>query len=237
MGSDPKKDKNATGDEQPQHAVHLPAYYIAKTPVTNAQYAAFVQATGHDPPGDWQQKQPPSDRQEHPVVKVSWHDAAAYCRWLAEKSGRTYRLPTEAEWEKAARGPEGLIYPWGNAWEAGRCNTEEDGKGGTTPVGAYPDGASPYGVLDMAGNVWEWTISLWGENWEKPAFGYPYDSADGREDVTAADKILRVVRGGSFFNDQFSARCAVRSRNLPYFRLSSNGFRIVVSPISSPSAP
>jgi len=168
MGSDPKKDKKADDDEQPQHTLYLPDYYLAKTPVTNAQYAAFVQATGHEPPEHWKQKKPPSGKQEHPVVNVRWHDAVAYCQWLTEKSIRTYRLPTEAEWEKAARGTDGRIYPWGNQWDEKLCNTSEGGKGGTTPVGAYPDGASPYGLLDMAGNVWEWCATQWG----KP---YPYD--------------------------------------------------------------
>ena len=160
MGSDPRKDKDAFDSEQPQHTLYLPDYYIAKTPVTNAQYAAFVRS-GYPPPalwGGWQQ--PPRGKGDHPVVRVTWHDAIAYCRWLAEMTGKSYRLPSEAEWEKGARGSDGRIYPWGNRWDASRCNTYPGGPGDTTPVGTYPQGASPYGLLDMAGNVWDWCSTL-----------------------------------------------------------------------------
>ena len=119
MGSDPDIDETAQGNEQPQHSLYLPDYYVAKTPVTNAQYVAFVQATDHRQPDHWKNGQPPSGKWDHPVVKVDWHDSVAYCHWLTEQTGRTYRLPTEAEWEKAARGTEGLIYPWGNQWMPG----------------------------------------------------------------------------------------------------------------------
>jgi len=176
MGSDPSVDKDARDDEQPQHTLYLPDYYLAKTPVTNAQYAAFVQVT-YRQPGGWKGGKPPSGKEDHPVVNVSWHDAVAYCNWLAEVTGKPYRLPSEAEWEKGARGTDGRIYPWGNRWDAKRCNTGESGKEGTTPVGAYPEGASPYGLLDMAGNVWEWTRSVYKS--------YPYDPDDGREDLQA----------------------------------------------------
>ena len=179
MGSDPSKDKQAQKNEQPQHRLSLSDYYIAKTPVTNAQYEAFVKATGHRQPNHWGNGQPPKDEADHPVVYVYWKDAVAYCRWLAEATGKPYRLPTEAEWEKAARGPDGRIYPWGNEWDSKRCNTAEGGKRSTTPVGAYPAGASPYGVLDMAGNVWEYCATKWG----KP---YPYDV---KEDEWAAEYI------------------------------------------------
>ncbi len=171
---------------------------LTRTPVTNAQYAAFVQATGHGQPEHWKGGRPPGDKRRHPVVYVSWHDAVAYCRWLAEVTGKPYRLPSEAEWEKGARGSDGRIYPWGNRWDAQRCNSGEGGPGDTTPVGAYPQGASPYGLLDLAGNVWEWTRSLWGREVSRPAFGYPYDAEDGREDPGAGDEVLRVLRGGAF---------------------------------------
>jgi formylglycine-generating enzyme required for sulfatase activity len=107
MGSDPSVDKNARDNEQPQHTLHLPDYYLAKTPVTNAQYAAFVQATYRRQPEGWEHGKPPSGKEDHPVVHVSWHDAVAYCRWLSEVTGRPYRLPSEAEWEKGARGTDG----------------------------------------------------------------------------------------------------------------------------------
>jgi formylglycine-generating enzyme required for sulfatase activity len=173
MGSDPTKDKRAYNDEQPQHTLYLPDYYLAKTPVTNAQYAAFVQATSHRQPKNWRARKPPQTMMDHPVTRVSWHDAVAYCEWLSEVTSRPYRLPTEAEWEKGARGIDGLVYPWGDWWDAKRCNNKKGNKRRTTPVGAFPEGASPYGLLDMAGNVWEWTESLWGEDYEKPDFGYP----------------------------------------------------------------
>jgi formylglycine-generating enzyme required for sulfatase activity len=220
MGSDPKKDKDAEDDEQPQHRLYLPDYTIAKTPVTNAQYAAFVEAAGHEPPERWKGKKPPQGKEDHPVVYVSWRDAMAYCKWLSEATGKAYRLPSEAEWEKAARGTNGRIYPWGDGWDAKRCNAREGGKAGTTPVGAYPQGASPYGVLDMAGNVWEWCHSLY-----RP---YPYNAADGREDAEAGD--LRVLRGGAFLSDAWDVRCAGRSWGDPGNWLGFYGFRIVLAP-------
>ena len=132
------------------------------------------------------------------------------CQWLAEVTGKPYRLPSEAEWGKGARGGDGRIWPWGNQWDAERCNSWEGGKRDTTSVGAYPQGASPYGLLDMAGNVWEWTCSLWGKGLE-PSFKYPYDPADGREDLNAPDSVLRVLRGGSWLVYLVVARCASRS--------------------------
>ncbi len=248
MGSDPEKDKNAQDDEQPQHRLYLPDFYIAKTPVTNAQFAAFVKASGYRTTAEeegwswvwtgkevekvkganWQHPRgPQSDitaKSDHPVVQVSWPDAVAYCRWLAKATGRPYRLPAEAEWEKAARGPKGLIYPWGNTWETGRCNSSEAGVGDTNPVGAYPPGASPYGLLDMSGNVWEWCAT----RWQKP---YPYDVS---QDEGSADYLegsgVRVLRGGSWDSDQYGARCAYRFRGSPGLRNDFSGFRFV-SPI------
>jgi len=152
MGSDPGSDPDAVDNEQPQHTLYLPDYYLAKTPVTNAQYAAFVQATGHDPPLRWEGGKPPSGKEDHPVVFVTWHDAVAYSNWLAQATGKPYRLPSEAEWEKGARGSDGRIYPWGNQWDADRCNTGEGGKGDTTPVGAYPQRGPP---LRIAGHGWQ----------------------------------------------------------------------------------
>ncbi|MBN1890078.1 MAG: SUMF1/EgtB/PvdO family nonheme iron enzyme [Thermoflexales bacterium] len=161
MGSDPAKDKQAYDDEKPQHKRHLPDYYMAKTPVTNGQYLAFVEKTGQRALGYWKGGKLPKGKENHPVVNVTWHDAVAYCRWLAEVTGKPYGLPSEAEWEKATRGTDGRIYPWGNDWDAKKCNTSEGGKKGTTPVVAYPGGASPYGCLDMSGNVWEWCRTKW----------------------------------------------------------------------------
>jgi len=156
IGSDPDQDKQAGSDEQPQHILTLGSFQIGKYPVTVAEYAYFVRA-GQKEPNNWQQQ---LGKFDHPVVCVSWQDAIAYVRWLAVQTGQVWRLPSEAEWEKAARGTAGRIYPWGDQFEASRCNTSEGGKNATTPVGNYPSGASPYGALDMAGNVWEWTGSV-----------------------------------------------------------------------------
>jgi formylglycine-generating enzyme required for sulfatase activity len=225
MGSDPRKDKDASGDEQPQHTLYLPDYYIARTPVTNAQYAAFVQATGYEQPWHWEGEKPPQGREDHPVVYVYWHDAVAYCNWLSEVTGRDYRLPSEAEWEKAARGTDGRIYPWGSKPPGeGRCNSGNK-VGESTPVGRYsPQGDSPYGCADMAGNVWEWTRSLYG--------GYPYDPGDGREDLEAGQDVLRVLRGGSFLSVAWDVRCAFRGWGPPDDRRGGDGgFRVVASPV------
>jgi formylglycine-generating enzyme required for sulfatase activity len=228
MGSASWRDKYAEDREQPQHPLYLPDYYLAKTPVTNAHYAAFVQATGYDPQRAWWErdwKPPKGKKEDYPVVYVSWYDAVAYCNWLSKVTGRSYCLPSEAEWEKGARGGDGRIYPWGDQWDAEQCNSQEDGKEDTTPVGAYPEGASPYGLLDMAGNVWEWTRSLWGvELLRGPDFEYPYNSGDGREDLKASDSILRVLRGGSFNDDHGSVRCAYRLGEAPFFFDNDLGF-------------
>jgi len=158
IGSDPRTDPHGRASEHPQHILHLPGYSIARLPITNQQYQAFVRATGYPQPINWTGGASPVGP-GHPVVYVSRHDAAMYCRWLSEATGKPYALPSEAEWEKAARGKDGRIYPWGNEWQAGRCNSREEGLRATTPVGQYALGKSPYGLLDMAGNVWEWTHS------------------------------------------------------------------------------
>jgi formylglycine-generating enzyme required for sulfatase activity len=221
MGSDPSVDGDAMDLEQPQHTLYLPDYYMARTPVTNAQYAAFVEATGHSQPQHWKGGKPPSGKEDHPVVWVSWHDALAYCDWLAEVTGKPYRLPSEAEWEKAARGSDGRIYPWGNEWDVERCNSQKGGEGDTTPVGAYPEGASPYGLLDMAGNVWEFTRSVHRD--------YPYDPEDGREDLEAEGR--RTFRGGAYNAVRGVIRCAYRLRYPPPGgRAKELGFRVVLGP-------
>jgi formylglycine-generating enzyme required for sulfatase activity len=162
------------------------------------------------------------------VVNVSWHDAMAYCNWLARVTGKPYRLPSEAEWEKGARGTDGRVYPWGSQWDPARCNGRASTPGGTTPVGAYPDGASLYGALDMAGNVWEWTSSAYE--------AYPYEPADGREDLEAGDGVRRVVRGGSFGNLHWRVRCAFRGRDFPSASFWDRGFRVALDAGQSPAS-
>jgi formylglycine-generating enzyme required for sulfatase activity len=216
MGSDRRIDKDARDDELPQHRLYLPGYRIGKYPVTNEEYAAFLAATGHRKPGDWEANR---SKLDHPVANVSWLDATAYCRWLSEATGRVYRLPSEAEWEKAARGSDGRIYPWGNQPpDARRCNFNENVKD-TTPVGSYPAGVSPYGCYDMAGNVWEWTSSRWGSE-----FGYPYRGDGGRENLESEGP--RVLRGGSWWSKPEWVRCAYRSRLYPWYGDNNRGYRL-----------
>jgi formylglycine-generating enzyme required for sulfatase activity len=219
MGSSLAVDREAAKGELPQHRVTLDEFTIGKVPVTNAQYAAFVRSAKYGAPSYWDQEGFPAGQSDHPVVQVSWRDARAFCAWLSEATGRTFRLPTEAEWEKAARGANGRTYPWGDRWpEAELCNYEML-VGRTTPVGAYPGNASPYGALDMAGNVGEWTSSLY-----RP---YPYRANDGREDLTT--DAVRVVRGGAYSLTRWNARCACRLRYAPDRRSGHDGFRVVVS--------
>jgi formylglycine-generating enzyme required for sulfatase activity len=128
----------------------LPSFYIDVYPVTNAEYARFIAATGHTPPQHWVDGRGPEQLGDHPVVFVTWHDAAAYATW-ARKA-----LPSGPQWEKAARGTSGTVYPWGDQPTPAKCNVRENGVGGTTAVGCYQSGVSPYGVFDLCGNVWEW---------------------------------------------------------------------------------
>jgi formylglycine-generating enzyme required for sulfatase activity len=222
MGSD-QHDKDAWDDEKRRHRLYLAPFWMARYPVTNDEYELFLLDNPlHQSPSYFQARHPPAGKARHPVVNVSWRDAVAYCQWLSRASGRSYTLPSEAEWEKAARGPEGLTYPWGNNWEPSRCNNSDSGSKGTTPVGQYsPRGDSPYGVADMAGNVWEWTRSKFKK--------YRYDSSDGRESLQGDDR--RVLRGGSFDDLRGDVRCAYRSRAHPGSRFVLIGFRVVwVSP-------
>lgn len=230
MGSK-RRHRFAQDNEQPQHTLYLPNYYIAKTVVTNAQYAAFVQDAREHRPTHWgsERGRPPMRKETHPVVHVSWREAVAYCRWLSGVTGKHYRLPSEAEWEKAARGADGRAYPWGRRRYEGRCNNADEDWDDTSPVGLYPRGASPYGLLDVAGNVWEWTASLWGEDSLEPDFEYPYDPKDGRENPRAGDDMRRVLRGGSFVDVAGDVRCAVRHAHLPYRRFRNVGFRVAAS--------
>jgi formylglycine-generating enzyme required for sulfatase activity len=230
MGSDPRQDKAAEKYEQPQHRLFLPDYLLAKTPVTQAQYREFVRATGHEAPRGWTDGTPPPDKEDHPVVDVSWYDAKDYCQWLSQVTGKDYRLPSEAEWEKGARGSDGRIYPWGDQWDATRCTSLESGLIKTTSVYTYPQGASPYSVLDMAGNPCEWTRSLWGTRRERRDYPYPYKPTDGREDLNAGQEVGRVLRSGGFGLGGLYVRCASLTLESPQLHLKGVGFRIVMHP-------
>lgn len=220
--------------EQPQHSVELSEYSIGKYPITNREYQAFVRDAKYNPPQGWDGDQFPAEKGSHPVVNVSWKDADSYCKWLSEKSGKNYRLPTEAEWEKAARGEDGRAYPWGNEFDSKKANTSESKIGDTTDVGKFSNsdpalsGDSPYGCADMAGNVWEWCNDWFGENEYKQrqasAVKDPQGPKEGQD---------RVLRGGSFVNYHWFARCAFRSWNYPNYSSNSRGFRVASSPISS----
>lgn len=194
-------------DEKPLHTVYLGDFYIDKYEITNAQYKEFVDSMGPKfSPWHWRDGRYEPGRENHPVVNVTWYNAKSYCEW----SGK--RLPTEAEWEKASRGSEGWLYPWGNQFDQSLANVKDSGKLTTAPVGSYERGKSPYGVYDMAGNVWEWTSSL--------NMSYPYRSEDGREDLLS--KGLRVIRGGAFNYYHDSARAT----NRRYFESQSWDFSI-----------
>ena len=227
----PKPDAGVAPEETPQHEVKLPAYRIGKYPISNVQYAEFIrQKKLQDVPkkAGWFLREPPADKLDHPVIGVSWYDALAYCRWLSEQTGRTYRLPSEAEWEKAARGEEGQIYPWGNEWAAGRSN---QGNQETTAVATYPTGASPYACLDMVGNVQQWTSTLWGTDLKRNTFPYPYRADDGREDLKAHQRlhrVFRIHRGGSFRDDPAKLRCSARGISDPDSKIRWRGFRVVL---------
>lgn len=236
-----EEDKDAYNYEKPGHTLYLTHYWISKTPITNAQYAPFVQTGKVEPPKHWQGDKPPKERLEHPVVYVSWEDSIAYCDRLGERLKLDVTLPSEAEWEKAAgwdaQKGQKLIYPWGNKYRKGYCNDSNGKVGGTSPVTQFAQGASPYGLLDMAGNVSEWTRSHWapsaklGVAFFRPDYKYPYDVSDGRENLSDR-KAWRVLRGGSFNYGPGFQRVSYRLRHNIDLRLGYLGFRVVVRPPS-----
>jgi len=241
MGSDKAKDSQAYDDELPQHEVNLEGYRIGKYPVTNAQYTAFVAAGGYGErrywtEAGWQWKEdrtePDSyggvfDLPNHPVVMVTWYEAIAFCCWLTERLREAGRievdeevtLPTEAEWEKAARGTDGRIFPWGGDADPNRANYGDTGIDTTSTVGCFPGGVSPYGVEDLIGNVWEWCRTKWQESYE----GYRDNN-----DLKGSDP--RVLRGGAFSSSGRLVRCAARGMSDPGSMSGSFGFRVVVAP-------
>lgn len=285
MGNSKQKDTYSHNDEHPQHLVILPDYFIARFPVTEAQFQSFISDSGYSTNRYWSEAskegywkdgkitrgslalserlKPESFGYEyslpnHPVIGVSWYEALAYCRWLEEKlrsfatsdrltdknstfwlaiaEGKlTLTLPSEAEWEKASRGGsvstskrDVRLYPWGDEFDLTRANTRESGIGMTSAVGCFPGGASPFGVLDMSGNIFEWTRSIWGPDSNQPQFNYPYDPNDGRENLSAPQNILRSIRGGAYNTSGSVARCTFRGAYPPYTTLSNVGFRVIL---------
>ncbi len=208
--------KFVMGEGSVAHEVYLDSFYIDRYPVTNADYKKFVDATKHSAPPHWQNGKIPQGKENHPVVNVTWDDANAYAQWAGK------RLPTEAEWEKAASWDEikkqKRVYPWGNDFDASKCNSSESGIGGTTPVGKYsPQGDSFYGVADMAGNVWEWCADWYDENYYKNS---PKENPKG-----PASGQYRVLRGGSWYFDRYGVGAAARYLGGPGDRGADVGFR------------
>ena len=206
-------------DEMPQHPVYVKGFYIDRYEVTNAQYDEFVKTTGAYTPATWDYRKhpsgkiwpvgaPPPGEEQHPVTDTDWYDADAYCRWAGK------RLPTEAEWEKAARGTDGRTWPWGDTFDSGRANTLGSGKDWTAPVGNFEGDLSPYGVYDMAGNAMEWTASWYqpypGSTLQRVAFGEKY----------------RVLKGGAWNAPALPfSRAANRHAVAPKWDHPNHGFR------------
>ncbi|WP_234388144.1 MULTISPECIES: formylglycine-generating enzyme family protein [Streptomyces] len=207
--------------ECPRYEVRIPAFRIARYPVTNVEYRAFLTENPQiSPPSSWQFGVYPAALANHPVWTVSPEDADTYARWLARRTGRRLRLPTEAEWEYAAAGPEGREYPWGDTWDSGLANTVEAGPLTTTPVGVYPAGRSPFGADDMAGNVEEYVA----DDYRPHPGGEPV-----LDDLARAEAGYRVARGGSFTRYGDLARC--RRRHGWYQRsFYAMGFRLAETP-------
>lgn len=227
MGSILGVDPDAKNDEHPIHSVYIQDYAITRTTITNAQYALFVNDTNYRPPSHWTKGQFARGKGDHPVVNVSLVDALAYCDWMKQLFKQPFTLPSEAEWEKAARGEHALTYPWGYDWKDFYANTKELGRRDTIPVHELAIGQSKYGLLHMSGNVFEWTRTIWGADDEGPEFSYPYRHNDGREDLQAKNDIYRIVRGGAFNTSAKSARTTARTRYKANTCRPDIGFRIV----------
>jgi iron(II)-dependent oxidoreductase len=211
MGSNERWD-----DESPEHIASTEAFYIDLYEVTNSDYFSFVNATKHEAPYHWPNGELPKGKEKHPVVYVNWFDARDYCEWQGK------RLPNEQEWEKAARGEDGLIYPWGNEWSLDKSNNPYNYSTGTEPVGSYANGKSPYGLYDISGNVWEWVDSYY--------LPHPGNTVQRAE----YSREKRILKGGSWF-DCLSYGCGLsaptfnRSFFTPEVRNNSFGFRCAKS--------
>jgi formylglycine-generating enzyme required for sulfatase activity len=239
MGSEDDK-LSLFGKETPQRRVHTGKFAMSKYPVTNAQYAAFIKGGGYTRREFWSEAEregvwrngkvkarnddewraslhnygAPFTLPNHPIVGIMWYEGVAFCRWLSEQLGYEVRLPSEIEWEKAARGTDGRMYPWGEKIDPERANCTDTGIGTPSAVGCFPAGASPYGTLDMSGNVWEWTRTEFQESYE-----------DYQPDLEVNRRA--VVRGGAFLDSEGGVRCAYRLKYYPRYRYHLIGFRVV----------
>jgi len=217
-------------EQQPAHSVTVPSFYLDKLEVTNGEYAAFIKATGRPAPAiddadaktksywsPWSGNDPPASRENWPVTNVTAKDAEDYAQWVSKRDGVTYRLPTEQEWEYAARnGSEATLFPWGNSWIEGRANLNKAEH--PTPVGSYPSGATRSGIMDLAGNVWEWTSS-------KGSF---YDPSKENADERTANRSANIVRGGAYASEANNFVCTQRvwnNKNSQY-KHPAIGFRL-----------
>jgi formylglycine-generating enzyme required for sulfatase activity len=229
--------------ETPHSIIELPQFEISRYPITIAQFNKFVDDKEHGyflrkwwtkAGWDWMQKEGGPVQLDQvlspnlPCINVSWYEAIAFCNWLSEKLGSRITLPTEVQWEKAAKGTNGKIFPWGNEFVDKYCNSTLSGFGKPIPVGCYKLTSNPWGgdgPQEMSGNIWEWCTSLL--ELEGKMFSYPYDPDDGRENLECSVDSYRIVRGGSFLNPPFLLRSAYRGRDRAYDRAKRVGFRVV----------
>lgn len=223
--------------ERPAHAVSVAPFRIALRPTTNLDYLAYVLSTGAECPAHWNSGWVFLEDLNHPVVMVSWYEARQYCQWLTAHlhatreipSGDRLDLPSEAEWEIAARNSSQDLHPWGDRFNSENCNVRATGIGGVVEAGSFtPMGDSKTGCVDLIGNVWEWTNSAWGRSGRTPRYLYPYNHADGREDPDLGADVRRVVRGGGFYYAEICSNSYTRNRVSPADRHPAGGFRVVM---------
>lgn len=247
MGSDDSNNEYLER-EKPQHELHLPTFWIAKYPVTVAQFKLFAEINSY-PFKYWDK----NNIDSLPIRNINWVDALSYTKWLNEtieqyvskikiedannsflkeilENRLLFTLPSEAEWEKAARGIDKRVYAWGDDLDVNKLNIIDTQLGNPSVVGCFPFGS--YGLYDMSGNVWEWTRSYWGVEWDEPDCKYPYQVGSNRTESLHQNSTARILRGGSFSSKQTYARCSYRSRNYPSKGNANYGFRVVLVPKS-----